>query len=261
LSSSDPNLQNIPKKGELAELIRSSFAAEDGFDLVAVDYSQIDLRVAAHVSGDAGLLKIFREDKDVHRATAAWVNGIAEEEVTDKQRREAKSLNFGILYGMGTYGFMRDSGVDRERAEFFIDRYMKSFSGLKDYLDRIKKFAAENGYVETELGRRRYIPNINSSDFRMKNAAERMAINLPIQGLAADIMKKAMTRADNYLREHYSEKSAYMILQIHDELIFEVREDLSKDFAEKIKQEMESVYKLQVPLTADFSIGKNWAEL
>ncbi|MFO7807358.1 MAG: DNA polymerase I [Candidatus Moraniibacteriota bacterium] len=261
LSSSDPNLQNIPKKGEFAKLIRSAFQAERGYKLVAIDYSQIDLRVAAHVSQDPKLIEIFREGRDVHRATAAWVNGIPEDEVSDVQRSEAKSLNFGVLYGMGTYGFMRDSGVGKERAEFFIDQYMKSFAGLKDYLDKIKQFARKNGYVETELGRRRYVSSINSSNFQLKNAAERMAINLPIQGLAADIMKMAMIKADHYLFDNYPQSSVKMILQIHDELIFEVEENLALEFAERMKREMEGVYELRVPLTTEYSIGKTWAEV
>lgn len=261
LSSSDPNLQNIPKKGELAELIRSSFVAEEGFELVSIDYSQIDLRVAAHVSGDAKLIEIFQENRDVHRATAAWVNGVKESEVTDKQRGEAKSLNFGILYGMGTYGFMRDSGVDKKRADFFIEQYMKSFSGLKSYLEETKKFAAERGYAETEMGRRRYIPNINSSNFQLKNAAERIAINLPIQGLAADIMKLAMLEVQKELDKNFSSDQARMILQVHDELIFEVEAGTGKDFAEKMKEIMQGVYELKVPLLVEYSLGKSWTEL
>ncbi|MFW5884658.1 MAG: DNA polymerase I [Patescibacteria group bacterium] len=261
LSSSNPNLQNIPKKGEFAKLIRSSFIAGKGRRLVAIDYSQIDLRVAAHVSGDEKLIEIFRNNKDVHRATAAWVNGISEEEVSDAQRSEAKSLNFGILYGMGVYGFMRDSGLDREKAEFFIDQYMKSFAGLKKYLEKTKQIAQEKGYVETELGRRRYISNINSSNFQLKNAAERMAINLPIQGLAADIMKLAMLEADKAVSSQSEFKEVKMILQIHDELIFEVKKEEAKVFAEKMKSRMEKVYDLKVPLLAEYSIGPNWSEV
>jgi DNA polymerase-1 len=261
LSSSNPNLQNIPKRGEFAKLIRSSFVASKCCKLVSIDYSQIDLRVAAHVSGDPKLIEIFRNNKDVHRATAAWVNGVAEDEVSDEQRSEAKSLNFGILYGMGVYGFMRDSGLDRKKAEFFIDQYMKSFSGLKKYLEETKRFAEENGYVETELGRRRYISNINSSNFQLKNAAERMAINLPIQGLAADIMKLAMLEADKVISNQSEFGRVGMILQIHDELIFEVKEEKAKDFAENMKNRMEKVYNIKVPLLAEYSIGSNWSEV
>lgn len=261
LSSSEPNLQNIPKKGKLAANIRRAFVADKGKILVSADYSQIDLRVAAHLSGDEKMIEIFQKNKDIHRTTASWVNNIEEEKITDEQRNEAKSLNFGVLYGMGIYGFMRDSGVTRERAEFFIDQYMKKFSGLKKYLDNTKKFAKENGYVETEMGRRRYIQNINSSNFQLKNMAERMAINLPIQGLSADIMKLAMVKVENEILSHYSFDKARLILQIHDELIFEVEKELADKFAEEVKKNMENAYKLRVPLLVDIAKGENWEEL
>jgi DNA polymerase-1 len=261
LSSSDPNLQNIPRKGDLAQKIRSAFIAPEGKKLVAVDYSQIDLRVAAHVSSDRKMIDIFENDKDIHQATAAWVNGLDLNQVTKEQRKEAKSLNFGVLYGMGVYGFMQDSGVSRKRAEFFIEQYMKNFSDLKSYLDKTKEFARENGFVETEMGRRRYVKGINSSNFQLKNAAERVAINLPIQGLAADIMKKSMIDVDEKVLSKYSENQVKMILQVHDELIFEVNESLVDEFSQKTKKAMEETYKLKVPLKVEFSIGENWGEL
>jgi len=261
LSSSNPNLQNIPKKGKLASKIRQSFVVADNKTLISADYSQIDLRVAAHLSGDAKMIKIFQEEKDIHRATASWVNEIKEDRITDKQRSEAKSLNFGVLYGMGIYGFMRDSGVSRDRAEFFINQYMKKFSGLKIYLDKTKKFAGENGFVETEIGRRRYIQNINSSNYQLRSMAERMAINLPIQGLSADIMKLAMVEVEDKILTKYDFEDARLILQIHDELIFEVEEKLADEFIREVKKVMEGVYKLKVPLVVDIAKGKNWGEL
>ncbi len=205
------------------------------------------------------MIEIFQEGRDIHRSTAAWVNKIKEDEVTSEQRSEAKSLNFGVLYGMGIYGFMRDSGVTRERASFFIEKYMETFSGLKDYLEKTKEFARKFGYVETELGRRRYIPNINNSNFQVKNAAERVAINLPVQGLSADIVKLAMIKVDEALSEGVSKKEIALILQVHDELIFEVDEDKTDEYGKKIKKVMEEVYKLKVPLVVEGSVGGDWA--
>lgn len=260
LSSSKPNLQNIPKKGDLGKTIREAFVAEKGKVLVSADYSQIDLRVAAHLSGDEKMVKIFEEGKDIHRATASWVNEIEEDKVTSQQRSEAKSLNFGVLYGMGIYGFMRDSGVSQKRAGFFIEQYMEKFSGLKKYLDETKEFAAKKGYVETEMGRRRYIANINSKNFQVRQASERMAINLPVQGLAADIMKLSMIEAEKLVSEKYLNK-VKAILQIHDELIFEVDSKNADKFMIDIKKNMESVYELKVPLIVDVGKGENWREL
>ena len=261
LSSSDPNLQNIPKKGKFAKRIRSAFVAPRGKKLVALDYSQVDLRVAAHVSGDAKMIEVFKNNRDIHRATAAWVNGVDLEEITKEQRSEAKSLNFGVLYGMGTYGFMQDSGVSRERAEFFIEQYMKNFSDLKNYLEKTKEFARENGFVETEMGRRRYVKGINASNFQLRNAAERIAINLPIQGLAADIMKKAMIDVEEKVLNKYENQEVKMILQIHDELVFEVDEKLVDEFIAEVKPVMEETYRLKVPLKVEAVVGIKWSEL
>ncbi len=258
LSSSNPNLQNIPKKGRFAGRIRQAFVSEKGMVLVSADYSQIDLRCASHLSEDERMIDIFQKNKDIHRATAGWVNDIKEEEVSEKQRSEAKALNFGVLYGMGIYGFMRDSGVSRERAEFFIEQYMKKFSGLKRYLDETKKFALENGFVETELGRRRYIQNIASRNFHLRSMAERMAINLPIQGLSADIVKLAMVKVEEQILRDYAFDKARLILQIHDELVFEVKEGLAEEFGKKVKAVMEGVYALKVPLVVDVEMGENW---
>ncbi len=260
LSSSEPNLQNIPKYGEVSKLIRRSFVADEKKVLVSADYSQIDLRVAAHLSQDPKMMEIFREGKDIHRSTAAWVNGIPLEQITAEQRSEAKSLNFGVLYGMGVYGFMRDSGVSQERAEFFIQQYMKTFSKLKEFLEKTKEQARKNGFVETEFGRRRYLPNIKSGNYQVRSGAERAAINFPMQGLAADIMKLAMLKIDEKLlrKKYYLAK---MELQIHDEIIVEIDEAQAEEFEKDLKEVMESVYKLRVPLVVEVSTGKNWGEL
>jgi len=287
LSSLEPNLQNIPKYGEVSKLIRQSFIADQGKVLVSADYSQIDLRVAAHLSEDPKMMQIFNDGKDIHKSTAAWVNGIELDEVTKEQRSEAKSLNFGVLYGMGTYGFMRDSGVNQERAEFFIAQYMKTFSKLKEFIEKTKEDARKNGFVETEFGRRRYLPNINASNYMVRGGAERAAINFPIQGLAADIMKLAMLDVDTLieseqslaykakrseaLSQAFSERitenknkqqtNPKLELQIHDELIIEVDKDKAEAFSKELKKVMENVYKLKVPLTVETSTGNNWGEL
>lgn len=263
LSSSEPNLQNIPKRGELAKMIRSSFVSDDDSVLVSADYSQIDLRVAAHLSEDPKMIETFVNGKDVHKATAAWVNGITPEEVTDEQRGEAKSLNFGILYGMGLYGFMQDSGVSRDRAKFFMDSYMKAFSKLKDFIEEVKEKTRADGFVETEIGRRRYIPTINSKNAMVRSAAERTAINLPIQGLAADIMKLSMIAAKRDVTSKYNGEKylVKMVLQIHDEMIFEVHKSVADEFEKDLKESMEGVYKLKVPLVVDVTRGSNWGEL
>ncbi len=259
LSSTNPNLQNIPKYGRVAHLIRKAFVAEEGKVLLSADYSQFDLRVAAHLSGDQRMIKVFRENGDIHRSTAAWVNKVKPEEVTEEQRREAKSLNFGMLYGMGVYGFMRDSGVSKERAEFFMEEYKKNFPKLVNFLERIKEEVKKKGYAETELGRRRYFPNINSDNGRLRAAEERAAINFPMQGLTADIMKMAMVKIGKELLPKFP--TAKLELQIHDELIVEVAETEAEKFGQKIKRLMEGVYKLKVPLVVDVSQGKNWSEL
>lgn len=257
LSCDNPNLQNIPKKGELADEIRQAFIADKDYKLLSVDYSQIDLRVAAHLSKDDRMIQAFCENKDIHRITASWVNGIPEKEVSSEQRSEAKSLNFGVLYGMGTYGFMRDSGVSRKRAEFFIAEYMRKFSGLKNYLEKIKKEARKKGFLETQMGRRRYISGFE----KQFGGAERMAVNFPIQGLAADIMKLAMVKVFEDFPVLWEAKEIRLVLQVHDELIFEVKEDLADAWAEKIKNSMEKVFPLAVPLSAEVETGNTWAEL
>jgi len=276
LSSSEPNLQNIPIRTDLGQLLRVAFEAEKGWRLVSADYSQIDLRVVAHVSGDKKLIELFHKGKDIHRATAAEVNKVTLSQVTETMRRRAKALNFGIIYGMSVFGFSQSAEISREEAKKFIDEYMQKFTGVADYIRETKEFAKINEYVETEVGRRRYIPEINSPNFQVQNAAERMAINMPIQGLAADIVKLAMIKVYDEYKDNADARpvksprsgdtpglfnGVNMILQVHDEIILEVKEDIAEEVAKKVKEIMESVYKLKVPLVVDVKIGDNWGEI
>ncbi|MFZ2225853.1 MAG: DNA polymerase I [Candidatus Moraniibacteriota bacterium] len=258
LSSSDPNLQNIPTRTDLGQLLRTAFVAEDGYKLVSADYSQIDLRVVAHVSEDKKMIELFHKGEDIHRATAAEINNLTPSQVTDKIRRTAKELNFGVIYGMGSFGFAARAGIPRDDAKRFIDTYFEKFQGVAKYMQGIREFAKTNGYVETEIGRRRYIPEINSSNFQLQSAAERMAINMPIQGLASDIMKIAMLHV---AKEFENNPNVRMLLQVHDEIILEVREDLAEAVSQKVKTILEDAYKLKVPLVANVEIGDNWGEL
>lgn len=260
LSSVDPNLQNIPSRGEWSERIRSAFEAEAGHVLVGADYSQIELRVAAHLSDDAAMTDAFQRGIDIHTATAAAVYRVERDAVTPDMRRQAKVFNFGILYGMGAYGLSQAAGIDQKQAAEFIEAYFKQFSGIAEYVARMKQEAKNHGYVETELGRRRYVPEINSSNQQIARASERMAVNMPVQGLAADIMKLAMLAADRLVAEKYS-NTVKMLLQIHDELIFEARETAVERFMADVKQVMESVYTLKVPLIVEVFSGKNWGEI
>ena len=265
LSSSEPNLQNIPIRTDLGQLLRVAFEAEKGYKFVSADYSQIDLRVVAHASDDKKLIDLFWKGEDIHRATAAEINKVALSKVTETMRRKAKALNFGIIYGMSVFGFSQSAGIDRDEAKKFIDEYMQKFQGVADYIKKTKEFARNNEYVETEAGRRRYIPEINSPNFQVQNAAERMAINMPIQGLAADIVKLAMIAVTRELGANYkligTNANVKMILQVHDEIILEVKEDMAEEVAKKVKEIMEQVYKLKVPLLVDVKIGDNWGEI
>ena len=258
LSSSNPNLQNIPIRTDLGQLLRVAFEAEKGWRLVSADYSQIDLRVVAHASGDVKMIKLFQEGEDIHRATAAEINKIPLSKVTQKLRSNAKALNFGVIYGMSVFGFSQAANIEREEAKKFINEYMKKFTGVADYIKATKEFAKKNGYVETEMGRRRYIPEINSPNFQVANAAERMAINMPIQGTSADIVKLAMIKV---YEEFENNPDVRMILQIHDEIIWEVKEDIAQKAAERIKEIMQNVYKLKVPLSVNVKTGDNWGEI
>lgn len=258
LSSADPNLQNIPIKTDLGQLLRTAFVAKEGHKLISADYSQIDLRCVAHVSGDKKMIEAFQRGDDIHRLTAAEVNKVTPSQVTEKMRSAAKALNFGIIYGMSAFGFSQSAGISREEAQKFINAYMDNFSGVAQYMKETREFARNNGYVETLLGRRRNLPEIKSPNFQVANSAERMAINMPIQGLAADIMKLAMI---NVSKEFSNHADVAMLLQIHDEIILEVHEDLADEIAKKAKEIMENVLKLSVPLIADVNVGDNWGEI
>ncbi len=260
LSSADPNLQNIPIRTEWGARIRDGFVAAPGKKLVGADYSQIELRIAAHLSGDENMTKAFVEGEDIHRATAALVHGLKIEEVSDALRREAKALNFGIIYGMGAFGLAQATDMDQKKAAQFIRDYLAKFSGVAKYMENMRTAAHEKGYVETALGRRRTFPEIESTNQALVRGAERMAINMPIQGLAADIMKLAMLAADKLVQEKYAGQAS-LLLQIHDELIAEVDESVAEMFAQDLKQAMESVYQISVPLVVSVEIGDNWGEI
>ncbi len=265
LSSSEPNLQNIPIRTDLGQLLRTAFVAESSWKLISADYSQIDLRVVAHVSGDKKMIELFHRGEDIHRATAAEINKIPLSQVTEKIRHTAKELNFGVIYGMGTFGFAARTGISKDDARKFIDAYFEKFQGVANYMREIKEFAKKNGFVETEIGRRRYLPEINSSNFQLQSMAERMAINMPIQGLAADIMKIAMINITRELSANHkligANANVRMILQIHDEIILEVKEGIANEVADKIKTILETAYPLRVPLVANVKIGDNWGEI
>ncbi|PJI48099.1 MAG: DNA polymerase I [Pseudomonas sp.] len=258
LSSSDPNLQNIPIRTAEGRRIRQAFVAAKGYKLLAADYSQIELRIMAHLAKDEGLLDAFRHDRDVHRATAAEVFGVPLDEVTSDQRRSAKAINFGLIYGMSAFGLAKQIGVERKEAQAYIDRYFARYPGVLAYMERTRAQAAEQGFVETLFGRRLYLPEIASKNGAMRKAAERTAINAPMQGTAADIMKRAMVAVDNWLQE--SGIDARVILQVHDELVLEVREDLVDQVRDGIRPLMSGAAELDVPLVVEAGVGANWDE-
>jgi DNA polymerase-1 len=258
LSSSDPNLQNIPIRSEEGRKIRQAFIAPEGKKIVAADYSQIELRIMAHLSADDGLLKAFSEGQDVHRATAAEVFGVAPEQVTNDLRRSAKAINFGLIYGMSSFGLAQQLGLSRSQAQSYIDLYFARYPGVKNYMDNIREQARAQGYVETLFGRRLYLPEINARNAARRQYAERTAINAPMQGTAADIIKRAMIAADRWLEQ--DEPDAKMIMQVHDELVFEIGEDQVDDCAAKISELMCAAASLDVPLIVDIGIGDNWDE-
>ncbi len=260
LSSNDPNLQNIPTRTELGRHIRTAFVADKGKTFVSADYSQFELRLAAVMAGDKELVEMFNNGADIHTATAAQVYGRELEDVTKNMRRAAKVINFGILYGMSPHGLAVAAGMTYEQAIHFIERYKELRKPLFDYIDRIKEFARKEGYVETIFGRRRPMPDIHSSNFMVRQAAERAAINMPIQGTEADLMKLAMIEIDKKLQKAYP--TADMLLQIHDSILVEVDAADAKGVAELLKSTMENIYpKLPVKLDVDTTTGKNWGEL
>ncbi|MBZ2170361.1 DNA polymerase I [Marinobacter sp. F4216] len=259
LSSSEPNLQNIPIRTEQGRRIRQAFIAQDGYKLVAADYSQIELRIMAHLSGDKGLLTAFAHGEDIHKATAAEVFGVSLEEVSADQRRSAKAINFGLIYGMSAFGLSRQLGVERKVAQQYIDRYFERYPGVLSYMDNIRKQAHEDGFVETLFGRRLYLPEINARNKQMQQAAERTAINAPMQGTAADIIKRAMIEIDHWLTQEHAEK-ARMTMQVHDELILEVQEDCVDAIREGLVERMSAAAELDVPLLVEAGVGDNWDE-
>ncbi|VVO21159.1 DNA polymerase I [Pseudomonas fluorescens] len=258
LSSSDPNLQNIPIRTAEGRRIRQAFVAPKGYKLLAADYSQIELRIMAHLAKDEGLLHAFRNNLDVHKATAAEVFGVELAEVTTDQRRSAKAINFGLIYGMSAFGLAKQIGVDRKQSQAYIDRYFARYPGVLEYMERTRAQAAEQGFVETLFGRRLYLPEINAKNPALRKGAERTAINAPMQGTAADIIKKAMVAVDNWLTS--SGLDAKVILQVHDELVLEVREDLIDQVREEIRVHMSEAAKLDVPLLVEVGVGNNWDE-
>lgn len=265
MASQNPGIQNIPNKTELGREIRKSFIAEDGFKLVSFDYSQIELRIAAFLSGDKKLIEIFKKGEDVHTAVASEVFGVKPEEVTKEMRTKAKVINFGVMYGMGVTALQKNIGTGREEAQEFLNGYFNKFFGLAEYLEKVKKDTAQIGYTETFFGRRRYFPDIHSKLPFMRASAERMAINAPIQGTEADIIKIAMIRIDKFLENKSLKSEARLLLQVHDELVFEVKENIVKSIAPEIQGIMENVIDPKktkgVVCRADASFGDNWAEL
>ena len=258
LSSSDPNLQNIPVRTPAGRRIRQAFIAPPGYKLLAADYSQIELRIMAHLSEDPGLLAAFAADIDIHRATAAEVFGISPDQVSDDERRSAKAINFGLIYGMSAFGLARQLGIDRGQAREYVDLYFSRYPGVKAYMDRTRERAREHGYVSTVYGRRLYLPEIDSRNHQRRQYAERSAINAPMQGTAADIIKRAMIQVDEWLTS--SGADARVIMQVHDELVFEVIEPECAEIAREVQRIMESAASLSVPLKVDFGFGANWDE-
>ena len=258
LSSTDPNLQNIPIRTPEGRRIRQAFIAPAGHLLLAADYSQIELRIMAHLSADEGLLKAFRKEQDVHRATAAEVFETALEDVSDDQRRSAKAINFGLMYGMSAFGLAKQLGIPRGRAQEYVDLYFERYPGVKAYMDDIRKTASEQGYVETVFGRRLYLPEINARNAQRRQYAERSAINAPMQGTAADIIKRAMIAVHGWLES--GERGARMIMQVHDELVFEVRKDCVDAVREEVVRRMSAAADLSVDLKVDVGVGDNWDE-
>ena len=257
LSSSDPNLQNIPIRNEEGRRIRQAFIAREGFTVVAADYSQIELRIMAHLSQDQGLINAFTQGKDIHRSTAAEIFGVSLDEVTSEQRRNAKAINFGLIYGMSAFGLSRQLGIGRADAQSYMDLYFKRYPDVQTFMHDIREKAKAQGYVETLFGRRLYLPDINSSNGMRRKAAERVAINAPMQGTAADIIKRAMIQLDQKLQ---NDPDIAMIMQVHDELVFEVRSEKVAFYSELIKTQMESAADLVVPLIVEVGQGTNWDE-
>ena len=259
LSSTDPNLQNIPIRTEEGRRVRQAFVPRDGFKIVAADYSQIELRIMAHLSKDKGLLDAFSEGKDIHRATAAEVFDTPLDDVTADQRRSAKAINFGLIYGMSAFGLSRQLNIPRNDAQSYMDLYFERYPGVLRYMDETREHAKEKGYVETVFGRRLYLPDIKASNGARRKGAERAAINAPMQGTAADIIKLAMLKVDEWIQKEAGD-DVYMMMQVHDELVFEIRESVVDEMKAKIVTLMEQAATLSVPLQVEAGVGENWDE-
>jgi DNA polymerase-1 len=258
LSSADPNLQNIPIKTKMGRQFRKYFISREGYSLVDADYSQIELRLLAHISGDYTMTEAFLSGVDIHTKTAAAVFGLPEEEVTENMRKRAKAVNFGIVYGIGGFSLAKDIGTTVAEASGYIKSYKMNYPDIDRYLDRVVKEAEQDGYTTTEFGRRRYIPEITSSNGNIRAFGKRVAMNAPIQGTAADIMKLAMLKVDSALKR--AKLDARIVMQVHDELVVEVRDDQIAECMEIVRREMESTAQLSVPLTVDVTVGKNWLD-
>jgi DNA polymerase-1 len=258
LSSVEPNLQNIPIRTAEGRRIRQAFVAPPGCVILAADYSQIELRIMAHLSGDAGLRKAFAEERDIHQATAAEVFGVPLDAVSAEQRRAAKAINFGLIYGMSAFGLAARLGISRTEAQRYVDLYFERYPGVRRYMDETRQQARESGFVETVFGRRLYLQDINSRNAALRQYAERSAINAPMQGTAADIIKRAMISIDAWLTT--SKLDARLIMQVHDELVFEVRRELADELAERLRELMCRAADLDVPLKVDIGVGENWDE-
>ena len=259
LSSTDPNLQNIPIRNEEGRRVRQAFVPREGNKFVAADYSQIELRIMAHLSGDKGLLDAFAHGKDIHKATAAEVFGVPLNEVTTEQRRSAKAINFGLIYGMSAFGLSKQLNIPRNEAQKYMDLYFERYPGVLEYMDSTRESAKEKGYVETVFGRRLYLPDIKASNGARRKGAERAAINAPMQGTAADIIKMAMIKVDDWIRKNASD-DVTMMMQVHDELVFEIKEDKVETYVSTITALMESAATLNVPLVVEAGVGENWDE-
>ncbi|MEX2131736.1 MAG: DNA polymerase, partial [Pseudohongiellaceae bacterium] len=258
LSSTEPNLQNIPIRTAEGRKVRQAFVTRPGYKLLAADYSQVELRIMAHLSGDPGLLKAFSDSVDVHRVTASEVFGVAIDDVSAEQRRSAKAINFGLIYGMSAFGLANQLGIERREAQKYVERYFDRYPGVRSYMDQTQVLADEQGYVETLFGRRLYLPDIRAGNAMLRKAAQRTAINAPMQGTAADIIKHAMIDIDHWLA--LGDLEASMLMQVHDELVFEVAERDVTLLAEGVRFRMVSAAAMDVPLVVDIGIGANWDE-
>jgi DNA polymerase-1 len=256
LASNDPNLQNIPIRTPEGRRVREAFIAPPGHSIVSADYSQIELRIMAHISGDPGLMRAFAEGMDVHRATASEVFAIDPGVVTSEQRRYAKTINFGLIYGMSAFGLAKQLGIDRGQAQTYIELYFERYPGVRRYMETTRQSARELGYVSPVFGRRLYLPDINARNAALRQYAERSAINAPMQGTAADIIKRAMVSIDGWLAAHRAR--ALMILQVHDELVFECDGDFVDTLLAGVRARMEGAAALRVPLLVDAGRGANW---